>query len=91
MRALFEEAEALRTRPNRTKKIFEGTGQYTFINISGVTGVGGLVAARKLGLITAFVRSLLNGYVVWNRKPDICVALIALTVAGGIDFAWARG
>jgi hypothetical protein len=86
MRALFEEADALRTRPNRAKNIFESA-----TNISGVTGVGSFVAARKLGLITAFVRSLLNGYVVWNRKPDICVALIADTVAGGIDFGWARG
>jgi hypothetical protein len=86
MRALFEEADALRTRPDRAKNIFESA-----TNISGVTGVGSFVAARKLGLITAFVRSLLNGYVVRNRKPDICVALIADTVAGGIDFGWARG
>jgi hypothetical protein len=87
---LFEEAEAFRTRPDGTKKIFEGTGQYTFINISGVTGVGSFVAARKLGLITAFVRSLLNGDVVWYRKPDICVALIADTVADAHDIGWAR-
>jgi hypothetical protein len=91
VRALFEEAEAFRTRPDGTKKIFEGTGQYTFINISGVTGVGSFVAARKLGLITAFVRSLLNGDVVWYRKPDICVALIADTVADALDAGWVRG
>lgn len=68
-------------RSRATEDVLESTSQNTLVGLGEVARVGGLVAARKLSLVTALVGGLLDGHVVGNRELDVAVALVAGTVA----------
>ena len=59
--ALVEDTSTIGTRA-RADQVGEETTTKTGVNISGVTSVGGLVAARQLSLVTTLGLSLLNVY-----------------------------
>jgi hypothetical protein len=74
--ALVEETKASSTGAG-ADQVAEGTAEDTRVDIGGVTGVDGLVAARKLGLVTALGLSLLDGHVVGDSEANVSVALVA--------------
>lgn len=90
--ALVEETETLAARAG-ADEVAESTGEDALVNVGGVTGVGGLVAAGELGLVTALLGGLLDGDVVGDREADLAVALAVVVgeVAVGVAVADGRG
>jgi hypothetical protein len=86
--ALVEETQAVGTGAS-TDQVAEGTAEHARVDIGGVTGVGGLVAARELSLVTALGLSLLDSHVIGDREADLGVALVGDTV--GIANTTGRG
>jgi hypothetical protein len=78
--ALVEETKAGSTGA-RADQVAEGTAEHAGVDVGGVTGVDGLVAARELGLVTALGLSLLDGHVVGDSEANVGVTLVADTVA----------
>lgn len=78
--ALVEDTETGGTGA-RADEVGEGTGEDARVDVGGVTGVGGLVAARELSLVTTLGLSLLDSHVVGNTEANVGVALVADTVA----------
>lgn len=77
--ALVEETKTVGTGAS-TDEVGEGTTEHARVDIGGVTGVGGLVAARELSLVTTLGLGLLDSQVVRDRELDIGVALVVDTV-----------
>jgi len=77
--ALVEETKTVRAGAT-TDKVAEGATEYAGVDVGGVTSVGGLVAARELGLVTTLGLSLLDSHAGRDREADISVALVADTV-----------
>jgi hypothetical protein len=88
--ALVEQTETLCAR-STTDEVLEGTGEDTLVDIGNVTGVGGLVAARELSLVTTLLGSLLDGHVVRNGEADVGVALVANTIASSVSIVLGQG
>jgi hypothetical protein len=86
--ALVEETETGSTGA-RADEVAEGTAEHARVDIGGVTGVGGLVAARELSLVTTLGLGLLDGHVVGNGELDVGVALVGDTV--GVTLAASVG
>jgi len=88
--ALVEETETISTGAS-TDQVGQSTAEHARVDIGGVTGVGGLVAAGELSLVTALGLSLLDGHVLGNGELDVGVALVANavgvtnTTSGGAD------
>lgn len=78
--ALVEETETVSTGAG-ADQVAEGAAEHARVDIGGVTGVGGLVAARELSLVTTLGLSLLDSEVVGNRELDVGVTLVGDTVA----------
>ena len=78
--ALVEETQT-RGASTATNQVIQSTGQQTVVDLGGVAGVGGLVAAGQLGLVTALGGGLLDGQVVGHRETDLGVALVVDAVA----------
>ena len=62
-----------------TDQVGEGTAEDTGVDIGGVTGVDGLVAARELGLVTTLGLGLLDGEVTGDGEAR----LLVLGLSGG--------
>ena len=73
--ALVEDTSASGTGTS-TDQVGQDTTTETRVDVGGVTGVGGLVAARELSLVTTLGLSLLHSHVVRDRELDIGVALV---------------
>jgi hypothetical protein len=86
--ALVEETQAVGTGAG-TDQVAEGTAEHARVDIGGIAGVGGLVAARELCLVTTLGLSLLNSHVIGDREADLGVALVGDTV--GIANTTGRG
>jgi hypothetical protein len=88
--ALVEETETVSTGAG-ADEVAEGAAEHARVDIGGVTGVGGLVTARELGLVTTLRLSLLDSHVIGDREADVGVPLVgdtvgvALTTGGGAD------
>jgi hypothetical protein len=78
--ALVEESEARSTGAG-ADQVAESTAEHAGVDVGGVTGVDGLVAARELSLVTTLGLSLLDGHVVRDSEANVGVALVADTVA----------
>lgn len=65
--ALVEETQALGARA-AADEAAEGAAEETAVHVGGVAGVGGLVAAGQLGLVTALGGGLLDGHVVGHGE-----------------------
>lgn len=78
--ALVEETKTVRAGAS-TDQVAEGAAEHARVDIGGVTGVGGLVAARELSLVTALGLGLLDGHVIRDREADVGVALVSDTIA----------
>ena len=78
--ALVEETEA-RSTGARADQVAEGTAEDAGVDVGGVTGVDGLVAARELCLVTTLGLSLLDSQVLRDWEANVGVALVADTVA----------
>ena len=78
--ALVEQAQTVRARA-RADQVAEDAAEHSRVDIGGVTGVGRLVTAGELSLVTALGLSLLHSHVIRDREADLGVALVADTVA----------
>lgn len=78
--ALVEQTQPVRAGA-AGDQVAEGATEHAGVDIGGVTGVGGLVAAGELSLVTALGLSLLNSHVIGDREADLGVALVSNTVA----------
>ena len=78
--ALVEQTQTVRAGA-AGDQVAEGATEHAGVDIGGVTGVGGLVAAGELSLVTALGLSLLDGHVIGDREADLGVALVSNTVA----------
>jgi hypothetical protein len=86
--ALVEDTDTIGTGAS-TDQVGQKTATEARVDISGVTGVGGLVTARELSLVTALGLSLLDSHVVRDREADVGVALVADAV--GVTNTTSRG
>ena len=75
--ALVEDTSTLSTRAS-TDQVGQKTATKAGVDIGGVTGVGSLVTARKLGLVTALGLSLLDGHATRDREADVGTTLLLL-------------
>jgi len=88
--ALVEQTKTISTGAG-ADQVGQSTAEHARVDIGGVTGVGGLVAAGELSLVTALGLSLLDCQVLRNGELDIGVTLVANAVAvtnttgGGTD------
>ena len=73
--ALVEETETGGTRAS-TDEVGEGASEDARVDVGGVTGVGGLVAARELSLVTTLGLGLLDSQVVGNREARSTVLVL---------------
>lgn len=80
LRALVEDTSTLGTGAG-TDQVGEETTTEARVDISGVTGVDGLVAARELGLVTTLGLSLLDGHSVGNGPLNVSMAPLGVEVA----------
>lgn len=78
--ALVEQTQTVRAGA-RADQVAEGAAEHAGVDIGGVTGVGGLVTAGELSLVTALGLSLLDSHVIGDREADLGVALVGDTVA----------
>lgn len=78
--ALVEDTETGGTGA-RADEVGEGTGEDARVDVGGITGVGSLVAARELSLVTTLGLGLLDGHVIRDREADVGVALVSDTIA----------
>lgn len=53
----------------------------TLVDISGVSGIGGVVAARELSLVSTLGLGLLDGQVVGDREANLGVSLVSNAVS----------
>jgi hypothetical protein len=86
--ALVEETETVGAGSS-TDQVAESASKDARVDVGGVTGVGGLVAARKLSLVTALGLGLLDSHVIGDREADVGVALVADAV--GVTNTASRG
>lgn len=77
--ALVEETKAGSTGA-RADQVAQGTAEHAGVDVGGVTGVDGLVAARELRLVTALGLGLLDGHVLGDSEANVGVTLVADTV-----------
>jgi hypothetical protein len=80
LRAFIEETQALRSRAT-AEEVAKSTGQEALSNIRGVSGIGDLVAARKLGIVTTLLRTLLDSHAVGNGELDVAVCMLSTTTS----------
>lgn len=74
---MVEDTSTLSTRAS-TDQVGQKTATKAGVDIGGVTGVGSLVTARELSLVTALGLSLLDGHAAGNRESDVVTTLLAL-------------
>ena len=74
--ALVEDTSASCTGAS-TDQVGQDTTTETRVDVGGVTGVGGFVAARELSLVTTLGLTLLNGHTVGDGPLDVAVAAVA--------------
>lgn len=86
----MEETKALGAG-STTDEVLEGTSKDALVNVGDITGVGGLVAARELSLVTTLLGCLLHGDVVRNGEADVGVALVANTIASSVNIVLRKG
>lgn len=60
----------------------EGTSENIFVDISGVTSVDGLVAARELSLVTTLGLGLLDGHITGDGEARLLVLSLKTIVHG---------
>jgi hypothetical protein len=77
--ALVEETNALGARAS-TDEVGEESAKDARVDVGGVTGVDGLVAARELSLVTTLGLGLLDGHAVGNLEANVGVSLVADTI-----------
>ena len=77
--ALVEDTETGGTRA-RSDEVGEGASEHARVDVGGVTGVGGLVAARELSLVTTLGLGLLDSQVVGNREARSISVLVLDTI-----------
>lgn len=79
--ALVEETQALGTRA-RGDEVGEDTASNSGVDVGGVAGVDGLVAAGQLSLVTTLGLGLLDGHVGGDVPAAGIVALVLDAVLG---------
>ena len=77
--ALVEDTETGGTGA-RADEVGEGTGEDARVDVGGITGVGSLVAARELSLVTTLGLSLLDSQVVGNGEARSTAVLVLDTI-----------
>jgi hypothetical protein len=78
--ALVKDTETGGTRAS-TDEVGEGATQHARVDVSGVTGVGGLVAARELSLVTTLGLGLLDSQAVGNGEARSIAVLVLETIS----------
>lgn len=77
--ALVEDTKAGSTRAG-TDEVGEGAGEDARVDVGGVTGVSGLVAARELSLVTTLGLGLLDSQAVGNGEARSATVLVLETI-----------
>jgi len=88
--ALIEDTSTLSTGTG-TDQVGEEAASKAGVDIGGVTGVGGLVAAGKLSLVTALGLSLLDGHAVRNVPADVATLCLEAVGAGLVGKSSSQG